>query len=102
MVQKHDRNGLLYVHVRDNLSDGVPASHIRQAVELAESVLGPDHFAGLESRKRYYRRLPLFQLIHMGGRFGWRSGLVQMRGRYLFGWGQLSKKARRSLVSEHR
>lgn len=101
VVSKRERSGLLYVNVDDNLSGCVAASHIRQAVELAESVLGPDHFASLESRSRYYRHLPLFKLMHFGGRFGWKSGLLQMRGRYLFGWGVFSRRARRFLASEH-
>jgi hypothetical protein len=93
VVEKRDPHGVLYVDCWDGLGGYVPASHIRQAVELAESVLGPDHFSSLEAA-RHYRRGPWLKLTHVGRWYDWRSGLVQVRGRTLLAWGVFARRRR--------
>lgn len=87
VVEKHDPTGLLYISVDDNLLNGVPAAHIRKAAEFAESVLGPDHFRTIEEARNYQRKQPWIKITHFGPWFGWKSGLVQIRGKAVLRWG---------------
>ncbi len=93
VVSKHDPTGLLYVECADNLGGSVPAAHIARAVEMAATVLGPDHFRSLEAKNAYSRSLPWITVT----RFGWRSGLVQIRGKPVFRWGEFRRRAQKSL-----
>ena len=98
VVSKSDPFGLLYVECSDNLLGKVPASHIAKAVELAATVLGPNHFKSLEAEREYNRRLPLFKVVHFGPWFGWRSGCVMFRGKTILKWGAFGRNRPSSLI----
>lgn len=92
VVSKSEPYGLLYVECWDNLGGKIPASHIFEAVELAKDILGPDHFPNKEKEKDYWKKQPLFKLVHFGSFWGFRSGLLQIKGRTVFKWGAFSRK----------
>lgn len=49
IVWKNDRFGLIYVHVTQ---EKIPACHVTRAAEIAEQVIGPDHYQSLEEKHR--------------------------------------------------
>ena len=100
VVKKNEPCGLLYVQVDDNLGGFVPGSHIVKALELAATVLGPNHFGSLEEEILYKRKQPLIKITHVGPWWGWRSGLVQVRGRLVLRWGCFQRKVVESLSVE--
>ena len=96
-VEKREPTGLLYVSCQSTFGT-VAAAHIRAAVEMAKEVLGPDHFESLETEAAYHSRLPLVKVTHFGPWRGWRSGLIQIRGRAVFRWGEYRRKLPRGLL----
>jgi len=96
VITKHA--GLLCVRCEDNLGGCVPVAHVTKAAKLAEEILGPDHFDTIEDKRRYRRNAPWFRVTHHGPWCGWRSGLVQIKGRPVLWWGEYRRKRPTTLV----